>query len=150
MGESHPSPPGEPGLPDGETPTKATAPGEEIVIPGFEAEVRLSFSSSGLAKTILPRVAATLAARAHFTADRVSDVRLLSDSIAAHSFEALDGERLEIGLSTAGRRRLGLQVGPLLAGGSERIGLVGQLADRQSVTPVGPAEVLVVYVDDRA
>ncbi len=118
-------------------------------MPGFDAEVRLSFSSSGLAKAILARVAAALAARAHFTADRVSDVQLLSDSIAADAFDVLDGDQLEVGFSASGRM-LGMQVGPLLAGGSERIALARRLADRKSVTSIGPAEVLVLYLGDKA
>lgn len=124
-------------------------PGEEIVVPGFEAEVRVSFSNADLAAAILPRIAAALAARAHFSADRVSDVQLLSDSIAAHAFRALDGSNLEVGLAT-GRRELGMQVGPLLHGGSRRIGLLDQLADRHEVTEIGPAEVLVLRLDDKA
>jgi anti-sigma regulatory factor (Ser/Thr protein kinase) len=127
----------------------AGTPGEEIVVPGFEAEVWVSFSSPDLAAAILPRIAAALAARAHFSADRVSDLQLLSDSIAADAFRALDGSNLEVGLTT-GRRELGMQVGPLLRGGSTRIGLLDQLADRREVTDIGPAEVLVLHLDDRA
>jgi serine/threonine-protein kinase RsbW len=122
---------------------------DRIVLPQFKPEVTLLLPSARLAGSILPRVAAALAARAHFSTDRVSDVQMLSDSIAADAFRVLDGAHLQLGLSAAARR-LTMQVGPLLRGGSERIGLLARLADRQSVTAIGPAEVLVVSLDDRA
>jgi serine/threonine-protein kinase RsbW len=131
-----------------ETTALAATPGAEIVVPGFIAEARVSFSGPELAAAILPRVAAALAARAHFSADRVSDVQILSDSIAADAFRVLDGARLEVGLAI-GRRELGMQVGPLLRGGAARIGLLDQLSSRHEATEIGPAEVLVLRLDDR-
>jgi serine/threonine-protein kinase RsbW len=121
--------------------------GAELVLPEFEPEVRLLFSSARLAGSILARVAGVLAARAHFSTDRVSDVQLLSDAIAADAFRVLDGNHLQVGLS-ATARRLTMQVGPLLRGGSERIGLLSRLSDRQSVTAIGPAEMLVLSLLD--
>lgn len=130
-------------------PSGQQAVDDRIVLPQLEPEATLLLSSARLAGSILPRVAAALAVRAHFSTDRVSDVQLLSDSIAADAFRVLDGTHLQVGLS-AEARRLTMQVGPLLRGGSERIGLLARLADRRSVTAIGPAEVLVVSLDDRA
>ena len=66
------------------------------------------------------RMARTLAATAHFSLDRFSDVYLVTDALAAHATEAaLDG-RIDARLC-AGERRLELEVGPFRAGASDHL-----------------------------
>lgn len=83
-------------------------------------EVTLSVSPIDLLASVLGRMARTLAATAHFSLDRFSDVYLITDALAAHAAEgALDG-RIDARLR-AGERRLELEVGPLRAGVSDRL-----------------------------
>jgi serine/threonine-protein kinase RsbW len=126
----------------------------EIVLPQLDASVRVALASAGLAATILPRLAATLAARAHFSTDRVSDVQILSDALAAAALPHANGSHLEFALGT-GRRRLDMQIGPLVSGGAERLldALrlpIDRLVEERSVTAIGPNEILLLRVLDRA
>jgi serine/threonine-protein kinase RsbW len=83
-------------------------------------EVALSVSPIGLLASVLGRMARTLAATAHFSLDRFSDVYLVTDALAAHAAEAaLDG-RIDARLC-AGERRLELEVGPFRAGASDHL-----------------------------
>ncbi len=83
-------------------------------------EVALSVSPIGLLASVLGRMARTLAATAHFSLDRFSDVYLITDALAAHAAEAaLDG-RIDARLC-AGERRLELDVGPFRAGASDHL-----------------------------
>jgi serine/threonine-protein kinase RsbW len=125
----------------------------EIVLPGVHASTRVAFSSAELAVAILPRIAASLAARAHFSTDRVSDVQLISDAIATAASRLTNGPHLEVALATD-RRRLDMQIGPLRTGGAERLQrsslpAIERLADEASVTAIGPDEVLVLSIHDR-
>jgi serine/threonine-protein kinase RsbW len=83
-------------------------------------EVALSVSPVALLASVLGRMARTLAATAHFSLDRFSDVYLVTDALAAHATEAaLDG-RIDARLC-AGERRLELEVGPFRAGASDHL-----------------------------
>lgn len=83
-------------------------------------EVALSVSPVGLLASVLGRMARTLAATAHFSLDRFSDVYLITDALAAHAAEAaLDG-RIDARLC-AGERRLELDVGPFRPGASDHL-----------------------------
>lgn len=83
-------------------------------------EVALSVSPIGLLASVLGRMARTLAATAHFSLDRFSDVYLITDALAAHAATtALDG-RIDARLC-AGERRLELNVGPFRAGASDHL-----------------------------
>lgn len=126
-----------------------------LELPAVHAGARVAFSSARLAGAILPRVACALAARARFTADRVSDVQLLSDSLAARaSAESVD-RRLEVALAIA-PHRLAIQVGLLRRGAAERLladgapsaSALARLVDDHAVTGMGMDEVLVLYLDD--
>ena len=87
-------------------------------------EVALSVSPIGLLASVLGRMARTLAATAHFSLDRFSDVYLVTDALAAHAAEAaLDG-RIEARLY-AGERRLELEVGPFRVGASDHLAVPG-------------------------
>jgi len=83
-------------------------------------EVALSVSPIGLLASVLGRMARTLAATAHFSLDRFSDVYLITDALAAHAARAaLDG-RIDARLCAA-ERRLELDVGPFRAGVSDHL-----------------------------
>ena len=120
----------------------------EMELPDLPVTARLSFARLGLAREILPRVACALAARAHFSADRVSDVQLLTDAISASVAEHSRALRVEIAI-TVRRRCLDLQVGPLVRGGSagllsassDGLPLIGLLVDHSaSATLSGPGD----------
>jgi serine/threonine-protein kinase RsbW len=94
-------------------------------------EVRLA--PSPLARAILPRVLSALAARAHFSMDRISDVQLVADVLE-------------------------LRIGPLQAGRGESLmvaaadGLapvIDRLADAKRVAPTGSGETLELRLVDQ-
>jgi anti-sigma regulatory factor (Ser/Thr protein kinase) len=80
-------------------------------------DVLVSLSPVTLLTGVLGRLARTLAATAHFSLDRFSDVYLVTDTIAAHATKAAAGLRIDARLSAA-NRRLELTVGPFRSGAS--------------------------------
>jgi serine/threonine-protein kinase RsbW len=127
---------------------------------GGDGEVAVSLSPVTLLPGVLGRLARTLAATAHFSLDRFSDVYLVTDTLAAHAASAAAGERIEARL-TAGDRRLELVVGPFRAGTGSRLDVRSSdhpasplvlLSDQVSIKPTdhGDAELLhVVVIDHR-
>jgi serine/threonine-protein kinase RsbW len=119
-------------------------------------EVRLA--PSPLARAILPRVLSALAARAHFSMDRISDVQLIADALAANADQSFDGSHLAVGVTIA-PRNLELRVGPLQAGRGESLvvaaadGLapvIDRLTDAKRVAATGSGETLELHmVDER-
>ena len=99
--------PGTPGDDDGRS---RRAPGE----------VAVSLSPVALVSGVLGRLARALAASAHFSLDRFSDVYLVTDALAAHAAVAAQGPRIGCRL-LGGERRLELAVGPFKAGTAERL-----------------------------
>jgi serine/threonine-protein kinase RsbW len=110
-----------------------------------------------LARTILPRMVSALAARAHFSTDRISDAQLLADALAAHAAPALSGDRLSVGVNV-GPREIELHIAPLTSGTArhllqdselDRLGsVIEKLADRRDVTAIGPFETLTLGLLD--
>jgi serine/threonine-protein kinase RsbW len=135
-----------PASPDGELP------------PAEEGEVVVSLSPVTLLPGVLGRLARTLAATAHFSLDRFSDVYLVTDTLAAHAASATEGDRIEARLR-AEDRRLELLVGPFRKGTGSRLDVQGNdrpasplvlLSDEVSVEHAGDAERLrVVVIDHR-
>jgi serine/threonine-protein kinase RsbW len=121
-------------------------------------EVVVSLSPVALLTGVLGRLARTLAATAHFSLDRFSDVYLVTDTLAAHAASAAAGSRIGARLN-ADERRLVLTVGPFQPGSGSR--LQGQesgrpasplvlLSDEVSVQPDSGGELLrVVVIDHR-
>jgi serine/threonine-protein kinase RsbW len=114
----------------------------------------------GLVKGVLGRVASALAAHAHFSLDRFSDVYLVADVIAAHAERAASGDRLSVALA-AENRRLELAVGPFRPGSGAALGpesgsgrfasALSLLAVELAVEPVEEAEIWrMVVLDDPA
>ena len=121
-------------------------------------EIGVSLSPVSLLTSVLGRLARTLAASAHFSLDRFSDVYLVTDTLAAHAAQAAAGERIVARMSAA-ERRLHVELGPFRLGSSSALtaGNAGQmgsplalLADEISVHDHGSDETVdVVVVDHR-
>jgi serine/threonine-protein kinase RsbW len=121
-------------------------------------EVVVSLAPVALLSGVLGRLARTLAATAHFSLDRFSDVYLVTDTLAAHAAGASARSRIDARLS-ADERRLELTVGPFLTGTGQALqaGAPGRgasplvlLSDEVSVKPVEDGELLhVVVIDHR-
>jgi serine/threonine-protein kinase RsbW len=121
-----------------------------------EGEVVVSLSPVTLLPGVLGRLARTLAATAHFSLDRFSDVYLVTDTLAAHAASAAAGDRIEARLQ-AEDRRLELLVGPFRKGTGSRLDIRSTdhpasplvlLSDQVTVEPAGEAESLRVLVID--
>jgi serine/threonine-protein kinase RsbW len=111
-----------------------------------------------LARPILPRILSTLAARAHFSTDRISDMQLVTDALVAHARKSLGADHLRVAI-TVEPRNLELHIGPLDAGRARQLvgdsnldGLgkvIEKLADRHSVASAGTHETLTLELADR-
>jgi serine/threonine-protein kinase RsbW len=82
--------------------------------------VEMTLAPSSLAQAVLPRVLSALAARAHFSTDRISDVQLVADSIAANTPDSISGSHLGVAV-TLTPRNLELHIGPLRTGSARRL-----------------------------
>ncbi|MGH2876314.1 MAG: ATP-binding protein [Solirubrobacteraceae bacterium] len=132
-------------------------PDGELAAPAAD-EVVISLSPVTLVAGVLGRLARTLAATAHFSLDRFSDIYLITDTLAAHAASAAQGGRIEARVS-ARSRRLELLVGPFRSGTGSRLDVVAAdhpasplvlLSDEVSVVEDGDAERLrVVVIDHR-
>jgi hypothetical protein len=97
-----------PGAPSDDDGLSRRAPGE----------VAVSLSPIALVGGVLGRLARALAASAHFTLGRFSDVYLVTDALAAQAAVAAEGSRISCRL-LGSERRLELTVGPFKAGTAE-------------------------------
>jgi serine/threonine-protein kinase RsbW len=79
------------------------------------SDVELRLAPNELARAVLPRVLSALAARARFSTDRISDVQIVADVLAAKSPESISGSHLDVGVAVA-PRDLRLRLGPLRSG----------------------------------
>ena len=102
--------------------------------------IALAVAPAAIARNVLPRVLSTLAARAYFTTDRISDLLLLADTLVAE-LEREGGGRLLVGISVA-PRALELRIGPLARGRAGEL-----LADHEDD---GPGSVLDRLTDGHA
>jgi serine/threonine-protein kinase RsbW len=120
--------------------------------------IGLSLSPVDLLPGVLGRLARALAAQAHFSLDRFSDVYLVTDALAAHASGAASGPRIACSL-IAHERRMELTLGPFKPG-SGRMFAAGKsdpaarplvlLSDEVSVGAAPEGESLrVVLVDHR-
>jgi len=82
--------------------------------------VALRLAPNALVRAVLPRVLSALAARAHFSTDRISDVQIVADVLAAKSVDSVSGTHLEVGVAVA-PRNLALRIGPLHVGRGESL-----------------------------
>jgi hypothetical protein len=120
--------------------------------------VEVELAPPELARSVLPRVLSALAARAHFSTDRISDVQIVADVLAANAGEAIYGSHLAVGVTIA-RRNLELRIAPLRVGRGESViaaaadGLapvIERLTDGKRVSGDGAHETLELrLVDDQ-
>jgi anti-sigma regulatory factor (Ser/Thr protein kinase) len=118
----------------------------------------LAIAPPRLARSVLPRVLVAIAARAGFTTDRIADVQLIADALAAraHSDDRAGEVRLK---ARVGRRSLELEVGPLpgaaahaLVAGPDRDGaglLLGRLSEHRIEGDGHTATLLLALADRR-
>jgi anti-sigma regulatory factor (Ser/Thr protein kinase) len=121
-------------------------------------EIVVSLSPVTLLPGVLGRLARTLAATAHFSLDRFSDVYLVTDTLAAHAARAAAEARVHARL-VAAERRLELTVGPFQSGASRPLRAAADeavpsplalLSDEVTIEPDGDGELVhVVVIDHR-
>jgi serine/threonine-protein kinase RsbW len=108
-----------------------------------------------LARAVLPRMLCVLAARAHFSTDRISDAELLADALVAEAPQMI-GARLGVAISVE-PRDLELRVGPLRIGrpgGDPDVALDGfgpvieKLTDHRAIATIGSSPVLALRLSD--
>lgn len=123
--------------------------------PGEQTEPRdamsISVGPARLARPVLRRVIAALAARAHFSAERVGETQRLAEEIVAHLVGSSQRNRLTAGV-TVTPRTLDLTVGPLREGSSVD-GLapfLEHLAASHEVVRADSAEVLALQLVEPA
>lgn len=128
----------------------------------------LAIAPARLARTILPRVLSVLAARAHFSTDRISDAQLVADALVAHADgshagdshagDSRPGDYLLIAVEVR-PRSLELHVGPLgpedpmrsVVGSSlADLGpVIDKLTDHHRIAALGAHDVLTLGLVDR-
>ncbi len=125
---------------------------------GAELDAAIGLAPVALARTVMPRLTCALAARAHFSTDRLSDLQLLCDALASHAGAVLSEERLSFGVNVQ-PRDLELRLAPLRLGAAH--GMVGasdldgvgtvieKLADGHEILAGAVHETLAVSVLDR-
>ncbi len=111
----------------------------------------LSVGPTAVARDVLPRVLSTLAARAYFSTDRISDTQMLADALVAHSHGSTGAGRLSVAVGVT-PKHLEVRIGPLRSGGAEALfgdaavdGLgpvIERLTDGHTVSASGSAETL--------
>lgn len=123
------------------------------------AAVALTVAPARLLRTMLPRLLGVLGAQADFSTNRLSDVHILADALAAHAPGALEADGLGL-IAIVAPRALELQVGPLSPSGGEQLlgaseipslgSIIERLTDRQEMLP-GDSRggMLALRLDDR-
>jgi anti-sigma regulatory factor (Ser/Thr protein kinase) len=126
-----------------------------IASDGLASTMALTIAPSALARTVLPRLLCALAARAHFSTDRISDTQLLADTLVAQTDGSLSAAHLGVAIGVA-PRKLELRIGPLRSGRAGAIVLdstvdglgpvLARLVDAHEVTVEGSSETLALSV----
>jgi len=126
-----------------------------IASEGLTSTMALTIAPSALARTVLPRLLCALAARAHFSTDRISDTQLLADTLVAQTDGSLSAAHLGVAIGVA-PRKLELRIGPLRSGRAGAIVLdstvdglgpvLARLVDAHEVTVEGSSETLALSV----
>jgi serine/threonine-protein kinase RsbW len=126
-----------------------------IASDGLASTMALTIAPSALARTVLPRLLCALAARAHFSTDRISDTQLLADTLVAQTDGSLSAAHLGVAIGVA-PRKLELRIGPLRSGRAGAIVLdstvdglgpvLARLVDAHEVTVEGTSETLALSV----
>jgi anti-sigma regulatory factor (Ser/Thr protein kinase) len=122
------------------------------------ATTGITIAPTHLARTVLPRVLCVLAARAHFSTDRISDTQLVADALVAHAPRSISAGRLDVSVIVE-PRNLRLRVGPLDPGSAQRLitestvdglgSVIDTLVDDRQVATVASCEELALHLIDR-
>ena len=135
------------------------APAPEVA--SLASTTIVAIAPSRLAGSVLPRVLTVLAARAGFTADRISDLQLIADALAAQARGARGNDEVRVSARVASRR-IELAVGPLPNGAvDEMVGrsagegtasLIAKLTDEQRIdgAPGAHESTVVLALADRS
>jgi anti-sigma regulatory factor (Ser/Thr protein kinase) len=86
----------------------------------LSGDVVVSLSPVSLLPTVLGRLIRTLAARANFSLERLSDCFVVTDALAEHAAHEAIGARVGCGF-TAADQRLELTIGPFRSGSGNRL-----------------------------
>jgi serine/threonine-protein kinase RsbW len=120
----------------------------------LDGDVVARLSSARLLKGVLGRLARAMAAQAHFSVDRFSELYPVTDALAAHAEAAGSSHGIGFGI-VARERRIEVTIGKFRCGSSaglkEETGTaspLGLLADELSVEMDGDSELLRVVVAD--
>lgn len=128
---------------------------------GLSSTAVFAIAPSRLAQSVLPRVLTVLAAHAHFTTDRISDLVMIADALAAEAQGAGGNDELRVTARVASRR-IELEVGPLPGGvaralvsaarGEDPANPIGRLTDEQRIdgAPNAREATLVLALAERA
>jgi serine/threonine-protein kinase RsbW len=84
-----------------------------------QATLTATIAPAELARAVLPRLLSALAARAHFSTDRIADAQLLADALAAYARQTLGNGPLGLAVEVE-PRDLRLRIGPFAAGEARR------------------------------
>jgi serine/threonine-protein kinase RsbW len=123
------------------------------------ASVAVTLAPARLLEAMLPRLLGVLGAKADFSTNRLSDVHMLADALAAHAPGALEVDGLAL-VATAAPRSLELCVGPLTPSGGEQLlgaaeipslgSIIERLTDRNSMSHLdGKPGMLTLQLNDR-
>lgn len=80
----------------------------------------MTLGPRAIARGVLPRILSTLAARAHFTTDRIADMQRLADALLAHADSSIATEWVGLSVNVS-PRRLDLRLGPMRRGHAEAL-----------------------------
>ncbi len=100
---------------------------------GLDGDVVVRLSPTELLGAVLGRISRALAARAHFSTDRLDELYPVVDAIAEHARSASEGARIGFALVSA-ERRVELTVGPFPDGSGDR--LEEQLSEERATSPL--------------
>jgi serine/threonine-protein kinase RsbW len=123
----------------------------EAIDPDMPADVTvMTVAPTAVARSVVPRVLSTLAARAYFSTDRISDTQILADALVARTDGSINSTHLSVGISVA-PRNLELRIGPLHSGRADQLfgeadgplgGVLERLSDGHTVSASGASEIL--------
>jgi serine/threonine-protein kinase RsbW len=101
----------------GYAPPEAANNGQPAMAP---KELEIALTPGAIVRPVLARIMGALAARAEFSVDRLADTVLLGDAVSASEGGEFAGGRVVVAIKD-GVGTLVVRVGPLVAGGGERL-----------------------------
>lgn len=146
-----------------EQPLKPSADGDgaelEAIDSAMPADLTvMTVAPTEVARSVVPRVLSTLAARAYFSTDRISDTQLLADALVEQMDGSVSASHLSVGISVA-PRNLELRIGPLHSGradelfeaGSSGLGdVLERLSSGHQISATGSSEMLALRLAQRS